>query len=100
MNQKDRAIIKGKMDKLQAKYLEAWQKQPKNEGLKEMWSTIAEISTAFDNVCGRLDYFHQAALERDDKFFEIFEENRDLKLQIEQLKEARDKAVKDWEEDV
>jgi ubiquinone biosynthesis protein UbiJ len=88
MNQKDRAIVKGKMDKLQAMYLEAWQKQVNNEKLKAMWETIADVSVSFDQVCARLDYYHQAALERDDQFWLTFEENARLKEQVSQLKEA------------
>lgn len=90
MNKKDRAIIKGRMDKLQLTYLEALKKQPQNAKLKEAWETIAEISVAFDQVCARLDYYHEAALERDDKFWITFEENNRLKEQVTQLKEANE----------
>lgn len=90
MNKKDRAIIKGRMDKLQLTYLEALKKQPQNAKLKEAWETIAEISVAFDQVCTRLDYYHEAALERDDKFWITFEENNRLKEQVTQLKEANE----------
>lgn len=90
MNKKDRAIIKGRMDKLQLTYLEALKKQPQNAKLKEAWETISDISVAFDQVCARLDYYHEAALERDDEFWVTFEENNRLKEQVEQLKEANE----------
>ena len=90
MNKKERAIIKGRMDKLQLTYLEALKKQPQNAKLKEAWETIADISVAFDQVCARLDYYHEAALEREDKSWVTFEENNRLKEQVEQLKEANE----------
>lgn len=78
------------MDSLQLTYLEAINKQPKNQKLKEAWETISDISVAFDQVCARLDYYHEAALERDNKFWLTFEENSRLKEQVEQLKEANE----------
>ena len=98
MTQKEKAIVKAKMDKLQLTYLEAWKKQPDSEKIKAMWETISEVSIAFDRVCADADYYLAAATERDDKFYVTFEENARLKDQIEQQKEAIESQAKQLEE--
>lgn len=98
MTRKDQAIAKTKYYAMETLYLQAWKKNPANVKLKEMWKKLTELHGYFDQACAAVNYNQQAAIERDDKFFALYLENKDLKEQIEQLKEARDKAVKNWEE--
>lgn len=100
MDKKEQAIMKGKLDALIAPFIKIKMEHPEKwtAKMQQSWLTLTELSVAFDKAAAAVNYYQQAALERDDKFWLMFEENAALKLQIEQLKEARDKAVKDWEE--
>lgn len=93
MKLKDQALLKVKIDKMHQMYLEAAIKNPK---LRDMANDFGDISVGMNNLCAAYNLMHQAALERDDKWYLIWLENEDLKKQIEILKEGIDKAVKDW----
>lgn len=94
MNKKEQAIAKGKFDSLQLTFLEAMKKNPKNENIKSIWERFIELSSLFDNACQKINYFEQAALERDDKFFLLFEEHHQLKLHVAQLETEREVFIK------
>lgn len=88
MNRKDQAIVKAKIDNMHIMYIEA---AKKNHKLKDMVIKFGDISVAFDRVCAALNYYHQAALERDIFAMVTDAENERLKEQVSQQKEAIEK---------
>lgn len=89
MNKKEQAIARSKYFAMETVYLEAWKKNPSNPKLKEMWVNLVELRGYFDTMCQQAEYNHQAALERDDKFFLVFEENNQMKIRLEQMEQER-----------
>lgn len=100
MNDERFSRVMGLLSEFETLYGKARMKSPSNLEYKRRQEEMREISSAFQFAWTTAIQAKLAAREREGKLLNCREEIAALKLQIEQLKEARDKAVKNWEEHV
>lgn len=100
MNDQRFSRVMGLLSEFETLYGKARMKSPSNLEYKRRQEEMREISSGFQFAWTTAIQARQATKERDGKLFQCREEIAALKLQIEQLKEARDKAIQNWDDKV